>query len=248
MGTITCTKLSYSGSGSPPSTSSVFCVASSCDAERGPCLPGSCTASSTRSPAGAWSRRSATCPAASSRSRRPGRSPDRRTDAPRRSTRRVSRERENSPNANFQHALSLFFLLFRGVHVLELHQMLLQTLRALAFARQRFRQAALSLRRRLGRRRSRRFRVRLCMKYYFKKSSYFPSPIARFWRSVAECARCSPPGPAIKTRSHAYRHLELHAHLDQLIGELLVRGLHGLDRGSYAITRFSRSAPTKRRF
>lgn len=93
MGTITCTKLSYNGSGRPPSTSSVFCVASSCDAERGLRLPGSCTASSTRSLAGAWRRRSATCPAASSRSRRPGRSPDRRTDAPRRSTRRVSRER-----------------------------------------------------------------------------------------------------------------------------------------------------------
>lgn len=77
----------------------------------------------------------------------------------------------------------------------------------------------------------------------YEKCSYFPSPIARFWWSSAECARCSPPGPAIKTRSHAYRHFELHAHLDQLIGELLVRAFQGLDGGSYAITRFVRSAP-----
>ena len=114
--------------------------------------------------------------------------------------------------------------------------MLLQTLRSLAFPRQRLRQAALSLRCRLRSLRSRRIRVRFCMKRKEEKS-HFPSPIARFWWSIAGCARCFPPGPAIKTRSRAYRHLELHAHFDQLVGELLVRGLQGLDRGSYAITR-----------
>ena len=78
-----------------------------------------------------------------------------------------------------------------------------------------------------------------------RRAAYFPSPAARFWRSVAGCARCSPPGPALDAPPRAYRHLELHAHLDQLVGELLVRRLHALDRRSCASLRSA--GPTQRR-